>query len=451
MGAFSWPRRPIAAAVCLLVVAALLVAGVAGPPEPATPTPTDRPTTDTPATGPPATAEPLGIDEAVDVVHARGVTGRGVAVGVIDVTGYDRGHPRLDEVEATRAFGPDVDARSGGRYTHGTAAAASVAAVAPDAELYLATVATPRGFRRAVEWLLDRGVDVVVAPVTFYGKPDDGSAAAVRTVDRATDRGVVFVAPAGNLAQSRWTGVYRPAANATAPGEPPGDRPRLRFGDDARNGVRGDRDRFVLWLSWPRERRGENYTALLYREGEGGAELVARSTPYGGDAVPNERVEARLTTGERYFVVVQGPDRPTGTALELESPTHRLDHATATGSVAAPATARDALVVGATEDGRPAPYTSRGPTRDGRPGIDVAAPGRPPPSVDRGRYVGSSLSAPRVAGLAALLLSVRPGLAPAGVEGALELTAVDVGRPGYDFAAGHGRVAPVRAVRFVAG
>jgi len=307
--------------------------------------------------------------------------------------------------------------------------------VAPGAELYLTTATTPAAFRRAVRWLLDRDVDVVVAPVSFYGQPDDGRSAVAAAAARAADRGVVFVAPTGNLARRHWEG------RDDGPGR------RLSFGDDTRNGLEGDAGRLVVWLSWDRRHRDADFTALLYREDPGGAHLVARSEPYSDDVVPNERITATLEPDGRYFVVVRGPDRATGARVELESPTHRLDHHRARGSIAAPATARDVLVVGASDRGgdRPVAYSSRGPTRDGRPAVDVVAPAAPLAGVDGEAYRGTSLSASYVAGVAALLLSGDAGLAPGRVEQALELTASDVGPPGYDLASGFGRVAPVEA------
>ncbi|MCL0093115.1 carboxypeptidase regulatory-like domain-containing protein, partial [Dehalococcoidia bacterium] len=88
-------------------------------------------------------------------------------------------------------------------------------------------------------------------------------------------------------------------------------------------------------------------------------------------------------------------------------------------------------------------FSSRGPAGDGRVALDVAAPGLwviapvPPHIVDPwGRppefglyddWSGTSMSAPHIAGAAALLLQAFPGLTPAEVEMALKSSADDLG------------------------
>jgi hypothetical protein len=59
---------------------------------------------------------------------------------------------------------------------------------------------------------------------------------------------------------------------------------------------------------------------------------------------------------------------------------------------------------------------------------------------------GTSLAAPIVAGVAALVFSANPTLTPAEVEGILKDTALDLGPAGRDAGFGHGRVNAYRAV-----
>jgi len=149
----------------------------------------------------------------VEAVHDAGVTGENVSVGVVDVTGFDPDHPALrGQVVATRAFAPQETVRNGGQHGHGTAAASLVTTVAPDADLHLATFDTADQYESAVEWLRSVDVDVVVAPVSFYGTPGDGSARVAQVTDRVAADDTVVVAPAGNLRAA--TG---PAGTTTAP------------------------------------------------------------------------------------------------------------------------------------------------------------------------------------------------------------------------------------------
>ncbi|AQL43058.1 hypothetical protein BV210_10185 [Halorientalis sp. IM1011] len=377
-------------------------------------------------------------DERFARAHAAGYTGAGVSVGIVDVTGFDADATGVaDQVVATRAFGGGESVTSGGEDEHGTAAARVVARAVPGANLSLATADSPSGYRAAVEWLLDRDVDVIVAPVGFYGKPGDGTAAVERLATRAARQGVVFVAPAGNTAESHWVGRYDEVRNG-----------RLVFGDRTRNFLQNGGRRVSLWLS--RTEAGPegviaNYTLALYRLDESGSELVARSQPYRHDDAPNERIDVTVPEGT-YFVTVEGPAEPTGERLELVSQTHELQRARGGGSLVAPGTARGVLTVGAfdRERGRVRPYSSRGPTADGRIGIDVVAPDTGVADVPDG-FTGSSAAVPYAGATAALVRAANPDLGPAAVEGVLERTATEV--DGSPFAAGDGRVDPWAAVQ----
>ncbi len=81
--------------------------------------------------------------------------------------------------------------------------------------------------------------------------------------------------------------------------------------------------------------------------------------------------------------------------------------------------------------------------------VSFAAPGQTIYTTDRtglagyssGNYSyvdGTSFSAPYAAGVAALVLSVEPGLTPAEVEDQLRTTATDLGAPGFDIYFGYG-------------
>lgn len=388
--------------------------------------------------GAPAVAEQQGPSEPnLRSLHAAGVTGENVTVGVVGVTGFDTAHPTVaDQVSRARAFGAGATLDNGGRTRHGTATAAVLARTAPDADLYLAAFDDTTGFRRAVTWLVTADVDVIVAPVSFYGTPGDGSAPVARMGAWARRQGVVFVAPTGNLARGHWHGQYDDVRNGT-----------LRFGETRRNYIAGRGSETEIWLSWDRIHANQTYTAELYRQRGNDPRLVAQSQPYPGDDIPNARINARLEGGT-YFVVVRGPATATDAQIRLQSPTHRFQHADPRGSIAAPASGRGVVGVGAYDPVVSAiePFSSRGPTRDGRLGVDVVAPARHDIAGYDEPLRGSSAATPYVGGLAALLLDADPDLGPRRVEFRLERTAVDVGPNGTDPVAGHGLVVPGRAV-----
>ena len=91
--------------------------------------------------------------------------------------------------------------------------------------------------------------------------------------------------------------------------------------------------------------------------------------------------------------------------------------------------------------------------------IDVAAPGvdivstraagtslGSPAGDGHSRLSGTSMAAPHVAGLAALVLARHPGFSIEEVRQAIRVSAVDIGRPGLDEQSGYGRVDAPRAV-----
>lgn len=116
------------------------------------------------------------------------------------------------------------------------------------------------------------------------------------------------------------------------------------------------------------------------------------------------------------------------------------------GAVLYPAACDHVLAVGATDvnDLRPG-FSNHGP------GIDVAAPGvaiySTWPWLDGyWRKSGTSMAAPHVAGLAALIWSVRPDLTNDEVAQAISQTAIDLGTAGWDEFHGWGRIDAHRAL-----
>ena len=84
------------------------------------------------------------------------------------------------------------------------------------------------------------------------------------------------------------------------------------------------------------------------------------------------------------------------------------------------------------------------------PYVDVSAPGASIWTTTMGggygAVSGTSFSSPLTAGVAALVMSANPSLAPSQVVSVLESSAVDLGSTGYDNAFGYGRVSASNAV-----
>ena len=139
----------------------------------------------------------------------------------------------------------------------------------------------------------------------------------------------------------------------------------------------------------------------------------------------------------------------------------------AAGSVGSPAGYPEALAVGAIDSNDAVPnFSGRGPVvwqnADGtgpaagtvlsKP--DLAAPGVGITSSTGSGYLsysGTSMAAPHVAGVAALIRQANPTLSVQSVQDILRMSADDIGAPGVDPASGWGRLDALRAVEAAAG
>jgi len=102
-------------------------------------------------------------------------------------------------------------------------------------------------------------------------------------------------------------------------------------------------------------------------------------------------------------------------------------------------------------------FSSRGPTADGRTKPDICAPGERITSVKAGSgsgyttLSGTSMAAPFVAGVAALMLDADPALTPAGLKAKLLATAQDWRSAGADTETGAGRLQAYNAIKSAGG
>lgn len=356
-------------------------------------------------------------------LHERGITGEDVRVGVLDTTGFAAGGEFEDAVIGRRSFDGVPVVTDGS--THGTAAATTVARVAPGADLLLASFEQPSGFRRGLAWFRRTDVDVVLAPVAAYGASVVGESAVTRAAAAAAAAGLTVVAPTGNAARGHWTGTVEPATGLR----------RLRLGTDEGAAVDG---RLLAWAGSP----DDDPPALSLALARPDRELIAFSQRGEQDGV--ERLETTLSSGE-YTIEIRLPDslrdRATGPTVSLVTPTHRLRRGSPRGSIAAPASAPGVFAVGRLRDGRVAPYSGRGPTPDGRRGVDlVARPRRWPGDSDP----GTSGAAAYVAAVAALVAGATPESAGDDPTVSLRVTASRAGSPGP--AAGYGALDAAAAV-----
>jgi subtilisin family serine protease len=132
------------------------------------------------------------------------------------------------------------------------------------------------------------------------------------------------------------------------------------------------------------------------------------------------------------------------------------NYGSASGTVLSPANLPEAFAVGSVDNaGLIDPSSSRGPSAcDQRVQPRIVAPGVGVHTTDLyGGYVdssGTSIAAPHVTGVAALLLGAYPDLSADRLQSALETTADDLGGAGPDNAYGYGRVNAAAARQWLA-
>jgi subtilisin family serine protease len=392
----------------------------------------------------------IGADRA----HARGITGDGVAVGIVG-TGFDPANPEYaaNLVEYRRFSTPNDDGS-----VHGVGVTEIVVDVAPDARIYYAEVRTELQWVAAVDWMIANDVDVVTSSFGAIAGPFDGSSIEDRAVDRAADAGIVPVVLTHNWANSHWEG---PGVDADGDGFQEFDAegnevltlndgqplpPVVTFGI------------WLMWDDWTSAATDDDYAIGLYQVTPEELEFLGAVDLNGvGSPEPLEGAREITLTGVAHPVVVAvlriAGDEPR--TLEINAVDVSLLETIPAGSITEPATARSAIAVGAYDQrsGQLTDYSGQGPTNDGRRGVDVIAPSHVATTAYGGYdvlsagFTGTSSATPHVAGVAALVLQADPSLSPADVERILTETATDTGVPGPDTATGFGYVDAYAAVQ----
>ncbi len=322
-----------------------------------------------------------------------------VRVGIIG-SQFAADHPSLSGRVGSRARigGSPALLRSGGGSLHDTAVAEIVAERSPSATLYLVGIGsrpTATRYTSAVDWLLDREVDVIVDAGSYLPRTGRGLDRFESAAGRAATAGTVFVTSAGNYAQRHWRG--RGDGTGWVSFGPTATRNYLggtanRTNDSPASAIRGP---VTLRLYWTGE---ADYDLYLYREvSDGPDQIVASSIRRNGTA---EAIDTVVTEGDYYVRVY---NREGSAPVDLFAATHSLSHTSPGGSALPPATARGVISVGALgAGGRARPYTSAGG--------DVSVPDGIETDV-AGRFRGTSAAAPVVAGTVSSMVARTGGRA----------------------------------------
>ena len=401
--------------------------------------------------------------------HAAGFKGRGVKIGVIDLSFEGFAGLMGSELPAT------VNARcysSVGNFTanlsdcistsspersrkHGTAVTEALFDIAPEADYYIADTSSYSDLLNTVNWMASQGIDVINMSLgwTFNG-PGDGttyySNAPLKSVDAAVNGGIIWVNAAGNSARASWYGSFEDS-------DSDGLHQFNASGNEC-NGVTIDLDPlegFTAQLRWADSWGGASKDLDLYLIPVSGSAVslsdavVTSERDQSGDAtdIPYERISRRhgqIANGEYCLAVNQTSGAaPSWIQLLVWGASGGLQHYVSAHSITNPAESRNAgmLAAGAAPFSNTSTiesFSSQGPTTDDRTKPDiVGADGGT--SSTRGTWKGTSQASPHVAGLAALVKQVYPSRSPSSIasylkDNALGRDTVPNNTWGYGFA-----------------
>jgi len=395
----------------------------------------------------PFKAQPWIVSEGVPIIraddwHAAGTTGSGVKVAVLDVGFQDYTSLLGTELPASvtaQSFRADGDITGEGE-VHGTAVAEIVHDVAPDAQMYLVNSETDVEFLNAVNWLIAQDVDVVnfSAGWTVIG-PGDGTGYINDKVSQAVSSGIVWANAAGNEADAHWMNNWR-----DTDGDDWNDFAQSpRDETNAFSGIAGYPIQITLKWDDPFGASSNDYDLCLLDDTL--TILACSMNVQDGDDDPVEGIAGTLGYTGIYHIAIALWDADGLAKFHLyQWPGFPMQYVVASGSLCIPADNADAVTVGAvpwSDPGTIEPFSSQGPTEDGRTKPDVVAPDYVSGATyGPSGFSGTSAASPHVAGAAALVKQAYPSYSPVEIKSFLEGRAVPLGVPGKDNVYGSGRL-----------
>ena len=390
-----------------------------------------------------ASQTPGGGTIGASAAHAAG-GGGGTTVAVIE-EGFDPNDPLLQSVGSFHLVVPDASQDHGytvesGRAArvdcHWTACATIVADIAPEATLLL--ISYPSYFS-LVGWLCalhyavnELGADIVTTSLEFVEPTCHADGTGWLNADVAgilSASQTTLVLPSGNWAlggangRAFYSGLFADADgddchDFTQDAKTAWDRNTLRF-----SGRKGDTVEIIMeWDDWDRVSGAEDLDLILSIDGYEQQVSASRGTQYGTTAPPVEIIRIELPWTGDYCLTVEnraskwhaGATRAVSIHIYIRNLTTDciafVEHYSVAGSIREVATSRHVLTVGAAsvESRSLLPYSSRGPTFDGRTDKpEICAPSGVAGTCYR-VFDGTSASAPHVAGALSVLLSAVP-------------------------------------------
>ena len=451
-------------------------------------------------------------DHAMNADGARsayGVRGTGIQVGVLsdsfDCLSGASGGVTSGDLPTVTVLQEILDCRDG--TDEGRAMAEVVHDVAPGASLSFATAFNGiASFANNILALRANGARVIVDDIFYFEEPMFQDGILAQAVDTVVSQGAAFFSAAGNDARQSYESAFRAGPTLTQGSIPSALGAPHFFGGVAHNfAPSGPADvmqrvtipsgsTLTIALQWDQPfvsvsgGAGSQNDLDIYILDAAGTQVVGGGDNFdniGGDA--SEMLDFTNTGPTADFNIMitsYGPHPVPGFIKYIHfSPDVTIqEYATASGTVWGHTNAAGARAVGAAfwrntpafgvSPARRESYSSGGPTpilfdtagnRLATAAIrqkpEIVAPdggsttffGEVVPGFPSPLFFGTSAAAPHAAGVAALMLEMRPALPPATVYSILQNTALDMATPGFDFDTGFGLIQADAAVRAALG
>ena len=373
--------------------------------------------------------------------HQAGYTGSGIKIGIIDV-GYDGAVSLLGtDLPAEphlRCYTTDSDDTADltdcDQHNHGTLVAESIIDIAPDATLYLAATRSLGDTASIVDWMITERVSIINMSLTWpFDGPGDGTSpqphSSLNILKKAVSNGILWVNSAGNDGQSSWFGIPTDNDNDNI----------LEFGSSGEKLNISKSASPLIQLRWAGDWHSASNDLDLHVLDANGNIIDQSLNPQNGDASHRPYEFLAPSLDEDAFIQVTTSAETLPRWVQIIATHSNLAGSTGSASIASPAESNSTgmLTVGATnwhDTQTIAPYSSRGPTPDGRLKPDLVG-------VDCGEtalagtgsaFCGTSQAAPHIAGLAALVRQRFPEFSPQDVRQYLMTHAEDRGATGPD-------------------